>query len=59
MPLLLTYPLAVVLFVIFLFVPLMPIANAVIASAIYILIVLKTGVLKPDQMAWIKSKIFS
>lgn len=56
-PILISYPLAIILFLLFSLSPLMPLINALIASIIFILVIVKTGVLDRQHMLWIKSKL--
>ncbi|MEQ8525504.1 oligosaccharide flippase family protein [Gracilimonas sp.] len=56
-PLLISYPAAIILFIIFLFSPLMPLINAAIASVIFIAIIIQFGILKPEQLEWAKKKV--
>ena len=56
-PLLISYPAAILLFLIFLMSPLMPLVNALIASIIFIVITIKFGILNLEQYNWVKEKI--
>jgi O-antigen/teichoic acid export membrane protein len=58
-PVLITYSLALFLFVGFVFIPLNPFINAVIACMIFIVAIIKFGVIKQDHIKWIKSRILS
>ena len=57
-PLLVSYPIAVMLFIVFTFSPLMPLINATIASIIFIILTLQLGILNKEQLEWAKQKIF-
>ena len=56
-PLLVSYPTAVLLFILFQFIPLMPLLNAIIAAIVFITIIIQLGVLKPEQIEWAKQKV--
>lgn len=56
-PLLVSYPLAIALFFLFSLSPLMPLINAFLASVIFTVVILKTGVIDHQHLAWIKSKV--
>lgn len=57
-PLLISYPLAVILFFVFSYLPLMPLINAVLASVLFIIIIKLSGIFNSTQIAWVKEKLF-
>ncbi len=56
-PLIISYPLAIFLFIISLFSPLMPIINALIACIIFVSMLMWIGILTQEQFEWVKEKI--
>lgn len=56
-PVVISYPLAISLFFLFSFSPLVPLINALLASVLFIITIIKTGVLGRQHMIWIKSKL--
>jgi O-antigen/teichoic acid export membrane protein len=56
-PLLVSYPTALMLYYLFSFSPLMPLLNALLAAVVFLGIIFKSGVVTPQQLSWIKSKL--
>lgn len=56
-PLLVSYPTAILLFYLSTLSPLDPLLNAFLAAIIYLLIILKSGILKTEQIEWVKTKL--
>ncbi|MEX2605696.1 MAG: oligosaccharide flippase family protein, partial [Gracilimonas sp.] len=56
-PLLKSYPVAILLFILFSFSPLLPVVNAVIASIIFLGIIHQLEILQLDEFQWAKDKL--
>jgi O-antigen/teichoic acid export membrane protein len=56
-PLLISYPLAVGLFFACTLSPLMPLVNALIASIIFVIVIIRVDILKREQLDWAKEKV--
>ncbi len=56
-PLLVSYSTAILLFFLFILSPLMPVLNAAIAAVIFVIVILATGTLTQDHIAWTRKKI--
>lgn len=58
-PLIVSYATGLLLFGLFIFSPLLPVINAILASIIFMVIILNSGIIKPEQFNWAKRKLFS
>ncbi|MEX0720663.1 MAG: oligosaccharide flippase family protein [Balneolaceae bacterium] len=56
-PLLISYPVAILLFFAFNLVPFMPLINAVLASILFLIVIKITGIFNNAQIAWVKEKL--
>lgn len=57
-PILISYSAAIVLFGLFTVSPLAPIINAMLASIVFVIVILRSGIIKQDQFKWVRKKLF-
>lgn len=58
-PIIVSYAAGMILFGLFIFSPLLPVINAILATIIFMVVILNSGIIKPEQLEWAKQKLFS